>query len=167
MIKNWVQYFESLTIPGLKIDDFVKGVQKANNQHKNILSAHFNTYEKYVDLTDPQKHIFKVNDLTGDILNNGRVQFNAMIFGKEELETIVRDNIVNLSMSEFYSNLPNQLNIFGVDIKPISFINKEDLKYSFENILTIDELKRIITSVSSGFFFVGERDGYYIWRKNL
>jgi len=167
MIKDWSQYFESLTIPGLKMDDFVKGIQPAGKQHKNILSMHFNTYENYVDLSDPQKHIFKVNDLTGDILNNGRVQFNAMIFGKEEIETTIRDNIVTLSMAEFYSNLPNQLNIFGVDIKPISFINKDDLKYSFENILTIDELKRIITSVSDGFFFVGERDGYYIWRKNI
>jgi len=167
MIKNWNMYFESLIIPGIKIDQFVTGLSPAGDQHKNILAYYFNTYNSYVDLNDPQKHIFKINDLTGDILNNGRVQFNAMIFGKDELETIIKNNIVNLSMAEFYSNMPNLLNIFGVDMKPISFINKEDLKYSFENILTIEEIKRIITSVSGGYFFVGEKDGYHIWRKNM
>ena len=167
MIKDWGQYFESLVIPGIKIDEFIKGTQPAGKPQKNLLAVYFNTYENYVDLSDPEKHIFKVNDLTGDILNNGRVQFNVMIFGKDELETTIKSNIADLSIAEFYSNMPNQLNIFGVNIKPISFINKDDLKYSFENILTIEELKRIITSVSGGYFFVGERDGYYIWRKNM
>jgi hypothetical protein len=166
MIRTWNKYFESLIIPGLKIDEFLNGLDPAGKAHKNILSIFFNTYENYIDIDDPAKHIFKVNDLTGDILNNGRVQFNAMVFGKQELETVVRNNIVNLSMNEFYSNLPNNINIFGIDLKPISFVNKDDLKFSFENLLTIDELKRIITSVS-GYTFSGERDGYYIWRKNV
>jgi len=165
-VKNWSKYFESLVIPGLKIDEFLNGLEPAGKAHKNILSIFFNTYENYVDLDDPQKHIFKVNDLTGDILGNGRVQFNAMVFGKQELETIIRNNIVNLAMIEFYSNLPNNINIYGIDIKPISFIHKDDLKFTFENMLTIDELKRIVTAVS-GYTFSGERDGYFIWRKNL
>lgn len=165
-IKNWSKYFESLVIPGLQIGEFLNGLEPAGKAHKNILSIFFNTYENYVDLDDPQKHIFKVNDLTGDILGNGRVQFNAMVFGKQELETVVRNNIVNLAMIEFYNNLPNNINIYGIDIKPISFIHKDDLKFTFENMLTIDELKRIVTAVS-GYTFSGERDGYYIWRKNL
>jgi hypothetical protein len=166
MIRNWTQYFESLIIPGLKLDEFLNGLEPAGAAHKNVLAIFFNTYENYVDIDDPQKHIFKVNDLTGDILNNGRVQFSALIYGKQELETVVRNNIVNLSMNEFYSNLPNNINIFGIDIKPVSFIDKEALKFSFENLLTLDELERIITSVS-GYSMVGEKDGYYIWRKNL
>jgi hypothetical protein len=166
MIRNWTQYFESLNIPGLKLDEFLNGLESAGKAHKNILSIFFNTYENYIDIDDAQKHIFKINDLTGDILNNGRVQFNALIYGQKELETVIRGNIVNLALNEFYSNLPNNINIFGIDIKPISFVNKDDLKFSFENLLTIDELKRIITAVS-GYSFVGERDGYFIWRRNL
>lgn len=166
MIRSFTKYFESLVIPGLKLDDFIVGIGPASKGHKNILAIHFNTYENYVDIDDPKKHIFKINDLTGDILNNGRVQFNAMVFGKQELETIIRENIVNLSLNEFYSNLPNNINIFGIDIKPISFINKDDLKFTFKNILSFEELVRIITSVT-GYTFVNERDGYYIWRKNL
>ena len=166
MMKTWNKYFESLIIPGLNIDEFIQGIHPANKGHKNIIALHFNTYENYVDVNDIKKHVFKVNDLTGDILNNGRVQFNAMVFGKQELEVIIRNNIVNISMNEFYTNLPNNINIFGVDIKPISFIDKEVLKFTFENILTNGELIRIITSVS-GYNYSGERDGYYIWRKNL
>lgn len=166
MIRTWSKYFESLIIPGLKLDQFTDGIEPAGKAHKNILSIYFNTYENYVDVDDPQKHIFKINDLTGDVLNNGRVQFNAIIFGKQELESVIRENIVNLCMQEFYDNFPNNLNIFGIDIKPISFIHKDDLKFTFENLLTIDELKRIITSVS-GYSFSGERDGYLIWRKNI
>lgn len=166
MIRNWTQYFESLMIPSLKLDEFLGGLEPAGKAHKNILSIYFNTYENYVDIDDAQKHVFKVNDLTGDILNNGRVQFSALIYGQQELESVIRNNIVNLSMNEFYSNLPNNINIFGIDIKPVSFINKEDLKFSFENLLTLDELKRIITA-ASGYSFVGEKDGYFIWRKNL
>lgn len=166
MLRTWNKFFESLMIPGLKLDEFVNGIDAAGKAHKNILSIFFNTYENYIDIDDPQKHIFKVNDLTGDVLGNGRVQFNAMVFGKQELEGVIRNNIVNLALNEFYSNLPNNLNIFGIDIKPISFIHKDDLKFSFENLLTIDELKRIITGVSS-YIFSGERDGYFIWRKNI
>jgi hypothetical protein len=166
MLRTWNKYFESLMIPGLKIDDFLSGLEPAGKAHKNILSIFFNTYENYVDTDDPQKHIFKVNDLTGDILNNGRVQFKAMVFGKKELEGVIRNNIVNKSLEEFYSNFPNKLNIFGVELKPLSFINTEELQYTFENLLTIEELKRIITGVS-GYSFAGMRDGYFIWRKNL
>jgi len=166
MIRTWNKFFESLIIPGLKVDEFLVGIEPANKGHKSVLSVYFNTYENYVDIDDARKHIFKINDLTGDILNNGRVQFNAMVFGKQELETVVRNNIVNLSMNEFYSNLPNNINIFGIDVKPVSFINKDDLKFTFENLLSIDEIERIITSVS-GYSYVGERDNYYIWRRNL
>ena len=165
-MKSWSKYFESLIIPGLKIEEFLSGLDPAGKVHKNVLAMFFNTYENYVDIDDPQKHIFKINDLTGDILNNGRVQFNALIFGQQELESTIRNNIVKLAMNEFYSNLPNNINIYGIDIKPISFIHKEDLEFTFESLLTIDELKRIITAVS-GYSSVGERDGYFIWRKNL
>lgn len=164
MIKSWNKFFESLTIPTLKIDELIQGIGSAGKSHKNILSMYFNTYENYIDIDDELKHTFKVNDLTGDIMNNGRVQFFAMIFGKDEIDRVIKNNIINISMNEFYSNLPNNINIFGIDIKPISFINKDDLKFTFGNILTIDELKKIIT-ITSGYNYVGEKDGYFIWKK--
>ena len=166
MLKNWKQFNESFNIPGIRLDEITVGLKEADKGHKTMIATYFNTFENYIDEEDAKKHLYKVNDLTGDILNSNRVQFRVLILGQQEIEETVKNNISNLSIAEFYSNLPNNLNIYGVNIKPISFINKEDLKYTFENILTIDELKKIIT-VISGFQFKGEKDGYYIWTKQL
>ena len=166
MLKNWKQFNESFNIPGIRLDEITVGLKEADKGHKTMIATYFNTFENYIDEEDAKKHLYKVNDLTGDILNSNRVQFRVLILGQQEIEETVKNNISNLSIAEFYSNLPNNLNIYGVNIKPISFINKEDLKYTFENILTIDELKKIIT-VISGFQFKGGKDGYYIWTKQL
>ena len=166
MVKNWKQFNESFNIPGVKIDEITVGLKPADKGHKSIITTYFNTFENYIDDEDLQKHIYKINDLTGDILNSGRVQFRVLILGKQEIEETVKNNISNLSMSEFYTNLPNSLNIYGVNLKPISFINKEDLKFTFDNILTIEELKKIITMIS-GFPFKGEKDGYFMWAKQV
>ena len=166
MVKSWRQFNESFNIPGIRLDEITVGLKSADKGHKTMIASYFNTFENYIDEEDVKKHLYKVNDLTGDIMNSNRVQFRVFILGQQEIEETVKNNISNLSIAEFYSNLPNSLNIYGVNVKPISFINKEDLKYTFDNVLTIDELKKIIT-VISGFQFKGEKDGYYIWTKQL
>jgi hypothetical protein len=164
-MRNWEQFFESIIIPGIKVDEFLNGIDKADDSLKNVIAGYFNTYEGYIDLEDEDNHIFKVNDLTGDILNNNRVAFTVMILGDEELDKKIKENIVLLSMQEFYSNLPNMLNIYGIDIKPVSFINKDDLEYTFENAITKEEILRIITSSSKGYKYEGEKDGFHLWSK--
>ena len=166
MIKNWKQYNESFNIPGLRIKEITGGLKPADKGHKNMIATFFNTFENYIDVEDPVKHIFKVNDLTGDVLNSNRVQFRVLILGKQEIEETVRNNITNLSMIEFYDNLPDTLNIFGINMKPMSFLNKEDLKFTFNNALTVDEIIKIITMIS-GFQYKAEKDGYYMWTKQL
>lgn len=163
-MKNWKQYFESIVIPGIKIDEFISGVKKASDSYKNVLAGFYNTYENYIDIQDYEKHIFKINDLTGDILNNNRVAFNVMIFEENQLDNVIKNNIVLLSIKEFYSNLPNMVNIYGIDIKPISYINKDDLEYTFKEVISKDEIIRIL-SQSSGYKYEGNKDGYYIWSK--
>lgn len=163
-MKNWEKYFESIVIPGIKIDEFITNIEKVNNGYKNILAAFYNTYENYIDIEDENKHIFKINDLTGDILNNNRVAFNAMVFEENQILDKIKENIVLLSMQEFYSNLPNMINIYGIDIKPISFINKEDLEYTFSETITKKDIIKII-SQSSGYTYDGEKDGFHIWSK--
>jgi len=166
MIKNWQQFNESFNIPGIKIGEITVGLKPADKGHKTIIASYFNTFENYIDEEDLVKHIYKVNDLTGDVLNSGRVQFRVLILGKQEIEETVKNNISNLSMSEFYTNLPDSLNIYGINVKPISFINKDDLKFTFDNVLTVESMTKIITQISD-FQFKGEKDGYYIWTKQL
>lgn len=161
-MRNWEQYFESIVIPGIKIDEFIMDLPPVNDSYKNVLAGFYNTYENYIDIEDANKHIFKINDLTGDILNNNRVAFNVMVFEENQIEEKIKDNITLLSMQEFYSNLPNMINIYGIDVKPISFVNKEDLEYTFQNAITKEEVIRIL-SQSSGYQYEGEKDGFHIW----
>jgi len=161
-MKNWEQYFESIVIPGIKVSEFLTEIEPADDSYKNIIASFFNTYEDYIDLEDSKNHIFKVNDLTGDILNNNRVAFNVMVLEENQMNEKIKENLVLLSMQELYSNLPNMLNIYGIDIKPISFINKEDLNYTFENMFTRQEIIRIL-SQSSNYKYEGEKDGFNIW----
>jgi hypothetical protein len=166
MVKNWKQFNESFNIPGVRIEEITVGLKPADKGHKAMIASYFNTFENYIDDEDPQKHIYKINDLTGDVLNSGRVQFRVLILGKQEIEETVKNNICNLSISEFYQSLPTTLNIYGINLKPISFINKEDLKGTFDGMLVIDELVKIITMISN-FQFKTEKEGYYIWTKKV
>lgn len=166
MVKNWKQFNESFNIPGVRIEEITVGLKPADKGHKAMIASYFNTFENYIDDEDPQKHIYKINDLTGDILNSGRVQFRVLILGKQEIEETVKNNICNLSISEFYQSLPTTLNIYGINLKPISFINKEDLKETFDGMLVIDELVKIISMISN-FQFKIEKDGYYMWTKKV
>lgn len=169
-MKNWTSYWkenevnESLIIPGIKIDELLVGLDKPSSNYKKIIASFFNTYEDYIDLENMRT--FKVNDLTGDILQNNRVMLRVLILQSDEIQTIVRDNVVAFCVSEFYGNLPNSVNIFGIDLKPISFVNKEDLEFTFENMLTVNEISQIITKIS-GYEYKGDKDGYYIWSMKL
>jgi len=163
---NLEPFNESFNIPGVRISEITVGLKPADKGHKTMIASYFNTFENYIDVEDAVKHIFKVNDLTGDVLNSNRVQFRVIILGEQEIEETVKNNITNLSISEFYTNLPNSLNIFGINMKPVSFINKDDLKFTFNNILSIDEIVKIITMIS-GFQYKGDKDGYHIWAKQL
>ena len=85
-----------------------------------------------------------------------------MVFEENQLDGKIKENITLLSMREFYSNLPNMLNIYGIDVKPISFVSKEELEYTFNNAITTKEVVRIL-SQASGYKYEGSKDGYHIW----
>ena len=67
-----------------------------------------------------------MNDLSGDIMGTERVVFKCAIFDKEDIENI-RENLVTFALSEFYSDIPDTLNVFGILLKPLSFIDKDAL----------------------------------------
>ncbi len=105
--------------------------------------------------------MFKVNDLSGDILNSERVVFKSIIFDKNDVENI-KENIVTFALSEFYSDIPDMIDIFGIKTKPITFIDKDAVKITFEQIITFDQTLTIISELSK-FTYEGELNGFYIW----
>ena len=157
--------FETLNemkLPILKLDEILDDVSKVSNKTlKTVLVTFFKTYLEYIDLTDKNKHIFRINDMTGDILNNNRASFDAIIFDQFDIQQI-KTNIIDYSVGEFYSTLPESVDVFGVSMKPSSFINKEELHSVFEGQITDQAAIDIISNVT-GFKFLKHFNDFYIW----
>lgn len=154
------QIFE-FQIPNVKLEEFLYNIKLANKNHKATILTKYRTFDQYVDLLDKKKHLFKINDLSGDILNSERVVFKCYIFDKEDIE-LIKDNIITFSMSEFYSDIPDSLDIFGIKMKPIAFMDKDAVKTTFEQTITFDQTITIISDLSK-FKYEGELNGNFIW----
>lgn len=162
-IKKYTEFdpINEFKIPNVKLEEFLYNIKFAGKSHINALLSHYNTFEQYVDLIDKKKHMFKVNDLTGDILNSERVVFKSIVFDKNDVDNI-KENVVTYALSDFYTDIPDMLDIFGIQIKPITFIDKDAVKTTFEQIITFDQTITIIAELSK-FTYEGELNGFYIW----
>ena len=148
-------------IPNVKLDEFFYNIKLAGPKYTKTLVDYYKSYEQYIDLIDKKKHQYKVNDLTGDILGTERVVFKSSIFDKEDIENI-RENLVTFALSEFYTDIPDSLNVFGIMLKPLSFIDKEALKYTFQQTITFDTTLNVISTLGE-MTYENEFNGYYIW----
>ncbi len=154
---------ENFYIPNVKIDSFLGNVETASNKHVLAIEAKYKTFKQYINIDDKKKHIFKVNDVTGDLLNNNRVIMYLHCFHSYEIDKI-RDNIISYCVSTFYSELPQQITIFGAVITPAILIDKDSLKKIFASKITKEATVKII-SVMTGYAYDGVQDEFYMWRK--
>lgn len=148
-------------IPNVKLDEFLYNIKLAGPKYIKTLIDYYKSYEQYIDLMDKKKHLYKINDMSGDILGTERVVFKCYIFDKEDIENI-RENLVTFALSEFYGDIPDSLNVFGIMMKPLSFIDKEALKYSFQQTITFDTTLNVISTLNE-MTYENEFNGYYIW----
>lgn len=157
---EWNSLYE-FQIPNVKLDEFFYNIKVAGPKYKKILVDYYKSYDQYIDLLDKKKHQYKINDLSGDILGTERVVFRCNIFDKEDI-TNIRENLVTYALSEFYNELPDSIDVFGIKTKPLSFIDKEGLKYSFEQTITFDTTLNVISTLGE-MTYENEFNGYYIW----
>ena len=148
-------------IPNVKLEEFFYNIKLAGPKYKKSLIDYYKSYDQYIDLMDKKKHQYKVNDMSGDILGSERVVFKCFIFDKEDIENI-RENLVTFALSEFYSALPDSLDVFGIMMKPLSFIDKEGVKYSFQQTITFDTTLNVISTLGE-MTYENEFNGYHIW----
>jgi len=99
--------------------------------------------------------------LTGDILGTERVVFRSFIFDKEDIENI-RENLVTYALSEFYREIPDSLDVFGIKLKPLTYINKDAVKFTFQQTITFDTTLNVISTLGE-MTYENEYNGYYIW----
>ena len=165
-IKKFTEYAninENFYIPNIKLDVFLNDVEYANDKHILAITSKYNTYKQFVAIENKKLHSFKVNDVTGDLLNNNRVIMNVQCFHSYEVDKI-RDNIVAYCISNFYSELPQQITVFGVTASPVNLIDKDNLKKLFNDRIT-KELAIKIISVVSGYAYDGIQNEYFLWKK--
>lgn len=154
---------ENFFIPNVKLDDFLANVEAASKKHMLAIESKYNTYLQYISIDDKRKHIFKVNDITGDLLNNNRVIMYVHCFHDSDVDQI-RENIVSYYIASFYSELPQQVTIFGATISPMLLVDRDSLKKIFESKITKDATVKII-SVISGYAYDSVQGDFYMWRK--
>ena len=148
-------------IPNVKLEEFFYNIKLAGTKYTKTLVDYYKSYEQYIDIIDKKKHLYKINDMSGDILGTERVVFKSRIFDKEDIENI-RENLVTFALSEFYSDLPDMIDVFGIKAKPLSFIDKEKVKYSFQQTITFDTTLNVISTIGE-MTYENEYNGYYIW----
>jgi hypothetical protein len=160
--ENKLEKLYEVKLPTMRLDEIIDDITQVNNNTlKRVLVSYYKTYDDYIDLIDKKKHFFKVHDMVGDIMNNNRVSFDVCIYDKQDIERI-KVNLVDFAIGEFHNELPNTLNIFGIDMKPSSFINKDELKTVFDGIFTHQEVVTIITNIL-GWKFDGQFNDFFIF----
>jgi hypothetical protein len=152
-------------IPHIKLIDIIDNVDKANDVYKKVLVTNYKTNLEYIDLVNKDKHHYKINDMSGDIMGSNKVSFDVVIFNLNDLDTI-KKNIIKYCIGEFHDNIPGNLNIFGIDINPSSFINKSDLEESFKNTIDINEVVNTISLITNLNFETKLQD-FYIFSNKL
>lgn len=166
-VKGFDQFFNKLEplnemkIPVMKIDELLDSVSNARSSHKYVIAALYKIPQDYIDFTNKKKHHFKVNDMRGDVLGNSRVVFDVYVFDDNDIITI-NDNIIDYCVEDFMNQLPENLNVFGINISPMSFIDKEELKKTFEMTINLEETKRIIGEILD-FEYEMKIDNFHIW----
>jgi hypothetical protein len=164
-IKKFKEYniFENFYIPNVTIEEFLTNVEYATDIHKTAIEKKFNTYKQYIDILDEKKHLMKVNDITGDILNNNRVILNVYCFHSDEIDKI-KENMTNYCINTFYSEMPTNITIFNINVSPLTFINKEALTNLFTEKISKDDVLNIM-SVLLKADLDGAQNDFVIWRK--
>lgn len=157
---EWQPLYE-FQIPNVKLDEFFYNIKLAGPKYTKVLVDYYKSYEQYIDLMDKKKHLYKINDLSGDIMGTEKVVFKCYIFDKEDIENI-RENLVTFALSEFYNDLPDMIDVFGIKTKPLSFIDKEALKYTFQQTVTFDTTLNVISNLGE-MTYENQYNGYYIW----
>ena len=152
---------ESFVIPNIKIDEFLHDISSAGDEYKVAAASFYGTFEQYCDITDAKRHILKVNDMKGDIMNNNRVIIKSMIFSENDF-SIIKKNIVSFTLNEFYSDMPQMIDMFGIQVKPTSFIDKEQIRQIYETNITTDLVSKIVSSITS-MNYQGVKNNFHIW----
>ena len=164
--KTWDKFFDikhinEINIPLIKLDELLDNIDQADVTYKKAVSQKYKSYEQYIDLIDKKKHHFKVHDMSGDIMGTNAVTFDVLCFTDNDVD-IIHKNIIKYCIGDFFNQLPETLNIFGINMNPSSYINKQALDQTFNTTISIEQAINTISMIT-GFYYDKKIDTFNVW----
>lgn len=135
-----------------------KGIEKSTMEMEKILADHFDTNLGSIDIIDPHKHIFKLEDWEGD-------DRKVVIYSLEELD-IIKYNILDFIYEELSKKTVKLTESIEMELDSIIdydvFFSKAEVKFNDQFIVKI-----ITDSLGSEYIFEGTdkvtNGNYFIW----
>jgi hypothetical protein len=167
MEKDLVKTFESFKL--FESEEFkilnlrqclYKGIDKSNIHHEKILADYFDVSLSHVDIIDSDKHVFKIESITGDL--------ECVIYTQNELE-IIRENMKEYCFEQVF-NKKVKLEGIGVELNVNikDFIDTQKFGNHISDVLTLDKVKEIVRVLLScenyseeKEYFVGLNPSHY------
>lgn len=149
------QIFESDEFKILSMTECLyKGIEKATNQMEKVLADHFDTNLSDIDIIDPDKHIFKLN-------NWENKEWTVVIYSNEEINVILHN--INEYLFTELSKKKIELNS-NISIELSELINHDNFTTKIKNILNMESCKNIISNcLGDNFKFKTQINDHYIW----
>lgn len=151
-VKKFKDYFNNIINENensglMNMDDIVDGITPLRKSHKQVISSKFNIPYDYIEIISKRKHQFKVHDMKGDVLGNARVSFDVYVFSDDDLQKIT-NNIEDYCVDEYCNRLPDTIDVIGIKLSPVAFIDKQKLKESVEKVITNKQTISIINQLT-------------------
>lgn len=152
-----------MNIPKIEIDNIFYDLANITDMYIEAISSYYKTQKEFIDIIDREKFIFRVYDISGDIMKNNRAFFDICLLDVDNFNR-VKDNIIEIAIYEFCENLPKELEIFNIFFNVLDYVDKEKIKEKVTNDLTEEQIINIISSLIE-FNFDNKFGDFYIWIK--
>jgi hypothetical protein len=134
-----------------------KGIEKADIKAEKVLADAFDTNLGSIDIVDPDKHVFKINDWEGK-------DVTVVIYSEEELE-VIKYNILDFLYDDFISKtieLPGDIKLTLSGVVDRDMWENRVSKQLNDNFIQI-----ISDALSNGFSYHSKNETgdsvYFIW----
>ncbi len=117
-----------------------KGIEKSTIHHEKILADYWDVSLSHVDIINSDKHIFKIEGVTGDR--------ECVIYTDNEVE-IIRENMKEYCFNEVFGSKIKVEGILDLDVNIKDFIDNEKFENHISEILTTKKVKSIIRWILS------------------
>jgi hypothetical protein len=155
------EYFSLFESDAFKIDEkkqcLHKGVEKASLSHEKALADYFDTNLGSINVEDSEKHIFSVDEWTG----NSR---KIIVYNSADIQ-VIKENFIQYAVDQFFNKNIDLLNNVSVSVSEL--VDKGEVIEKVEEKFTEDVIRGLINSCLQNMKYIGSKEHsgseYHIW----